>query len=292
MQRCRAWLRLHGITSKRPAPSNKAGPAGHDSEPPPYHDFRITSDPATDIASITSAINTVAINTIAIAEPSALVSGNIKKVAEVISRMAHAVATTPHARDYHNWGKPADGRRVCVTGTAEALMTGIDNYLDIVLMQLAWGDGYLLRSSFRSRDNALQSIYMKTIYSPLASASIITKNFIALAIGIESILSFIQPVACVPAVAAAITSALTNVAKAVAAAPEESMVVIAELYASYADLAAHSIVRGTTAAQSLRDGRALAATIAASHSSGPKSSAADKSVSRARNALQGQTNQG
>jgi hypothetical protein len=165
-------------------------------------------------------------------------------VAKLISKMAHAIATTPHALKYHRWGKPADGRRVCVTGTAEALMTGIDSYLNIVLMQLAWGDGFYLISSFRSRSNALHSIHMETTYSPVASARIIANNFSALAVGIASILSFVQPVACAPAVAAAITSALANVAKTVAAAPEDSMAAIAELYASYAERATHSIVGG------------------------------------------------
>lgn len=215
---------------------------------------------------------------------------NTTNVAKLISRMAHAIATTPHARDYHRWGKPMDGPRISVTGTAEALMTGIDSYLNIVLMHLAWGDGYFLGSSSVARLNDLHSIHTKTGDSPLASARVVFDNFPKLAAGIELTLRFVQPVACVPAVAAAITSALANVAKTVAAAPEESMAAIAELYASYADSAAHSIIGGIIDAQSLWDGTAPAALITTSHSSGARSSAANKSVRRTRNALQGQTN--
>lgn len=80
------------------------------------------------------------------------------------------------------------------------------------------GDGYFLPSSFRSRSDALHSIHMKTIYSPLASARIVINNFSFLSHTIESILRFVQPVACAPAIAAAITSALANVAETVAAA--------------------------------------------------------------------------
>ncbi|OIW30934.1 hypothetical protein CONLIGDRAFT_679685 [Coniochaeta ligniaria NRRL 30616] len=289
MQRCRAWLRLHGITSKPPAPSNNAGPDGHDCEPPPYHDLRTTTGPAADIASITSAISTVAITL-----PSCFVSMDTRSVAKMISRMALAISTTPHARDYRRRDKPAD----CATGTAEALMTGIDSYLEVVFMQLAWGDAYWLKSSLHSRHDALRSISKKATRSPLASARIIEENLTILSFGIEVIVSYVQPVACAPATAAAITSALANVAKAVAAAPEESMAAIAELYASYARRAAHSIAGGILDAQWLRDGRDPASyarrvahsiqwqrderdpaafPLVASHLSGLKSSAANES---------------
>ncbi|KAB5566177.1 hypothetical protein GE09DRAFT_1284026 [Coniochaeta sp. 2T2.1] len=255
MQRCRAWFRLHGHTSKLPAPSNNnAGPAGYDREPPPYHDLGTTTGPATDLASITSAISIVAV----VVHPPAFLSMNTTNVAKVISTMARAVATTPHALAYHRWGEPADGPGVSVTGTAEALTTGLD------------------------RDNALLSIRIKTMHSPPASARIIADNFAALALFIGSILGWVQPVACEPAAAAAITSALASVAKTVAAAPEESMAAIAELYASYADRAACRIVGGIIDAQSLlRDGRAPAASITTSpHSSFTETTTAEDGVKR------------
>jgi hypothetical protein len=282
MQRCRAWLRLHGITSKLPAPTKNAGLVGDDREPPPYHDVRTTIGPAADIVCITSAITTVAI-----AVPSAFVSINTTSVVELISRMAHAIATTPHARDYHRWGKPWDGHQISVAGTAEALMTGLDSYLDIVLMHLAWGDGSFSVGSRNALD-ALGSIHDETtISSPLASARILMDHFPTLCHTIHSILSFVQPVACVPAVATTITSTLARVADTVAAAPEESMAALAELHASYADRTAHSIVSGIIDAQSLRDGRAPVTSITTSHSSAPKSGATNMSVRRTRDALQG-----
>lgn len=281
MQRCRAWLRLrlHDTPSEElPAPS-------HDCEPPPYHDLGTTSGPAAVIVSITSAISTVAI-----VVPSATVSLHTMDVAELISRMAHAIATTPHARDYHRC-KPMDGHRVCVAGTAEALVTGIDRFLKFLLMQLARGDSYFSMSSYRSRDDALDSIHMETMYSPRASARIIDDHIHALSLLAASIVGFAQPVTCAPAVAAAVTSALANVAQTVAAAPEESMAAIAERYVSYAHRASHSIASGIIDAQSLQDETATAASISPSHTSEPRSSAANECVRRTRNALQGQTNQ-
>ncbi|KAB5582827.1 hypothetical protein GE09DRAFT_283722 [Coniochaeta sp. 2T2.1] len=195
--------------------------------------------------------------------------------------MARAVATTPHALAVKRLGEPGGGPRASVKGTAEALMTGVAMYLDIVLMHLARGDDYLSSEWYHSSHNALVSIRKETMSSPLASANIIAVHFYALALDIGGILGWVEPVACAPAVAAAITSALASVAKTVAAAPEESMAAVAELYASYADRAARRIVDGITDARSLlRDGRApAAAPIPTSPpSSGPKSSvAANKS---------------
>ena len=87
--------------------------------------------------------------------------------------------------------------------------------------------------------------------SPLVSARIITDHFCVMAFSLQLVLSYVQPVDGAPAVAAAITSALANVARTVAAAPEESMAAIADLYASYAERAAHIITSGIVDAQSL-----------------------------------------
>lgn len=273
MQRCRAWLRRRGITSKNNA---------DDGEPPPNHDLGgTTTGPAADIASITSAISILPL-----VVPLRTVSIDTRTLVGLLSRMAHAIATTPHARDYHNWGKPEDGRGICATGTAEALMADINSYVSIILRQLASVDGYWSRQSQQSRDDARVSIYTETKSSPLASARIVFDHFFSLSLGFQAILSHVQPVACAPAVAAAITSALANVANAVAAAPEDSMAAVAEMYASYADRTEHRIVDAIIRAQTLRDGTAPVVLIHETDPYGPGSGGPNKSVRSTRNSLQ------
>ncbi|KAB5513187.1 hypothetical protein GE09DRAFT_636876 [Coniochaeta sp. 2T2.1] len=287
MQRCSAWLRRDRNSPQAPDSSqetsgtdNATSLLEHDQEPPPYHDQRPTTiGPAADIASITSALSTVA-NCL----PPCLLSDTTAEVAELISRMASVVAATPHDRDHHRLPHQyGTGHLVSVTGTAEALLTGIDKYLDIVLMWLvdkgagSFPDGGLLWSvRCESQRGFLRSYRGDKAKWLRASDKLTANHFFWLAVRTGWVLDDVEPVSSARAVAAAITSALAHVANTVAATPEEHMPAMAAAYAAYAKGAAQSITSAIIDARSVRERSVSTVPSKVSQMSGPNSCVAAK----------------
>ncbi|KAB5533469.1 hypothetical protein GE09DRAFT_1250745 [Coniochaeta sp. 2T2.1] len=294
MQRCRAWLRrdrnkLPIPVRSRRAPDSSQETSGtvnatsileHDQEPPPYHDQRTTTiGPAADIASITSALSTVAI-----CLPPCFLSDTTVEVAELISRMASVVAATPHDRDHHRLPHEyRAGQVVSATGTAEALLTGIGNYLDIVLMWLVDRGAshfpeleamWLVR--LESQRQFIRSYTGDKLNWLRASDKLAANHFPWLAVRTGWILDDVEPVSSARAVAAAITSALAHVANTVAATPKEHMPAMAAAYAAYAKSTAQGITSAIIDARSVRERSVSTVPSEVSQLSGPNSCVAAK----------------
>lgn len=163
--------------------------------------------------------------------------------------MANALAPTPRAIELYDRKYSTPGVPITVTGTAKAMLAGINRFVDTAIALLAQGEDPRGIGGTVWGD----TIYRLLIFSlidgmrvPDASADIIGKHYAHVCIAIESILRLITPTSSAPAVTSALTSALANVANAVATAPEESMHAIASAYASYAsriaDIVASSIL--------------------------------------------------
>jgi hypothetical protein len=258
MQVFGGWLGFHDGKSRQAASGNDAGLLGHDREPTLYPDLCAIRRPAVDISFVTSTISIIALSV----PPQAMLAATTD-VSTMFSTIAKAMAATPNARDHHNW-EGLDGKDVSVTGTAKAMLDGMESYVNTVLLWLIKGElespehvESFRTASTRAYADALLRSQADALLSPLASAKIIADVYVTLCCAMHRILR-VTPVSLAPTVAAVIMSSLADVANTLAATPEEQMHTVAASYASWASPFAQSVASGIHATTSLQDAISLA----------------------------------